>query len=125
MDEVSALFAWTLKATLALAALVSGLAGLFFKDWQVFAGVWIGALMSIAGLYAIVGYTRSLTTDTASKIRALLNYSVRYLFYGAVMLLAAFAGIPVLSLLAGFLCGKLALIYYSFKIRKEEEDGNS
>lgn len=96
-----------------------------FRSWKAVLGIWIGAILAQTGLYAIIQYTRSLTPENATKVRGAINYTLRYAFYGIVMGLCAWQGVPVLSMLGGFLAGKLALILYSGVNRKEVENGNS
>jgi small-conductance mechanosensitive channel len=117
MDETKVLFASACKITLAL-ALVCSLAGLLlFHSLNIFLGIWIGAVLGLIGLQMIVQFARTLSPET-KKSSGFFQYSIRYAMYAIVFFACAYKGIPVLSLLAGFLCSKLALFLYSLKTQK-------
>lgn len=95
-----------------------------FHDWRISMGVIIGAICSYLGLLMIIAYVQGITPDQQQKWPAMLSYLIRYLFYGSVFFFFAWLQIPPLAMLAGFACGKLALVLYSLQSRKEVENGN-
>lgn len=124
MAELKTLFEKAGMYTFVLAVIFSAGTGVLFHSWKAAAGIWIGAALAQTGLYAIMQYARNLTEITASRTKAFMNYTMRYAFYGIVMAVCAWLGVPVLSMLAGFLAGKLSLVLYAGIQRKEVENGN-
>lgn len=78
-------------------------------------GILFGACIGQFGLYLICTSVNSLSQDAkAEKQRAFTGYLLRYAIYAAAAFAGVFAGIPVLSILAGFLCAKGSLLVYSY-----------
>lgn len=125
MDELEALKLSARKDSTYLALACSILVLLLFRSWKAALGVWIGAALSYAGLLMIIAWASSLVPENATKLKSACNYALRYGMYAGVMFFFTFLGIPVLSMLAGFLAGKASLIFYSLKNRKEAENGHS
>lgn len=83
-------------------------------------GVALGAALGLAGLYLICNMAGSIAGEPdKAKKRGTVHYIGRYCFYAVVLFAGAWAGIPPLAMLAGFLCTKLALVVYSLQSRKE------
>lgn len=109
--------------TAALALPAALLAWVLFpaEGWKAPAGVAGGALIGLFGLWLIIGFSAQVTGMSASsaKSRAAAGFALRYILYGILMAALALCGIPLLAVLAGFLCSKLALLIYSYSLRKE------
>ena len=90
-----------------------------------FIGVGIGAILGVGGFYHIVRFCQSINGEVNGKKAGIANYAVRYLVYGVVMFGFACLKIPVLSMLAGLLCHKGAILIYSIHTRKEMDDVSS
>lgn len=93
---------------------------IFVSDaFHIFFGVWFGCALALIGYRMIVQMAKGLrTTESAGKRQGFGNYAIRYLFYAATMIGLVYAGFPILAILAGMLCQKIALITYSFVERK-------
>lgn len=90
-----------------------------------FFGVGIGAILGIAGFFHIVMFCQHVNGETEGKKAGFMNYAVRYFLYGVVMFGFAYLHIPVLSMLAGLVCHKGAILLYSIHTRKEMDDVSS
>lgn len=111
------------RTTLLLCLAAAGIGWLLFPQ-QVIGialGIFAGGLSGLVGLVLIIQFTGSLcqTQSTQVKGRAFASYLVRYLLYGAVMVLTMLAGGNLLGFLVGFVCSKLSLLFYSCLVRKE------
>ena len=90
-----------------------------------FLGVGIGSILGMIGFFHIVRFCQSIDGDTNGKKAGAINYVARYLLYAVVMFGFAYLKIPVLAMLAGFLCHKGAILIYSIHTRKEMDDVSS
>lgn len=111
------------RVTLLLCIVAAGAGWLLFPDQGpgIALGVFAGGLSSLMGLVLIIRFIGSLCRNTGGQVkgRAFASYLVRYLLYGAVMILTVLAGGNLLGFLAGFAAGKLSLLFYSYSLRKE------
>lgn len=126
MDDLKYLTQFECCTSLGLCAICS-LAGycFFHLDFKALLGLWIGALAGILGFFAIIFMVKSINPNSKSNERfGTFNYVARYAMYGIIFGIAAWNKIPVLSMLAGFVCTKASLILYSLKTRKEYESGS-
>lgn len=88
--------------------------------FNVFAGIWIGCMCALIGFRMIVKMTKSLNPDEQkAKKQGVFSYTMRYFFYGMILFICAYKGIPVLSVLAGIMCHKASLLIYT-AIEKED-----
>ncbi len=80
-----------------------------------------GGFAGLLGLFLIIRFTGALSTAPGGQVRgrAFASYLVRYLLYGALMVLTHLAGGSLLGFLAGFVCTHLSLLFYSYSLRKE------
>ena len=106
-------------------ALICAIIAWAWFGFQAFLGVGIGSILGMIGFFHIVRFCQSIDGDTNGKKAGIMNYVVRYLLYGVVMFGFAYLGIPVLAMLAGFLCHKGAILMYSIHARKEMDDVSS
>ena len=97
----------------------------FAFGWRSAAGIVIGLALGMTGLFLIIRFARSIGTDPKARRAGLIQYVLRYCLYGIVMAFFAWRSIPVLAMLAGFMCTKGAILIYSQKLRKEADDVSS
>lgn len=108
------------RISLIVAIPISILGGILFKDKNVFIGVWLGDLIALIGFRMIIRMAKNLQVDVEdAKKQGNVSYVTRYFFYGAMILLCAIMGVPVLSILAGMMCHKASLIIYT-AVEKED-----
>lgn len=104
--------------SLLLGALTSIISLLFF-DWKVGAGILIGLTMSLIGYQMIVHMVVSLpNNEKESESKGKSGYTMRWGFYALVLCLFAWLGFPVVAMLIGILCHKVALLMYTYKQNK-------
>lgn len=85
-----------------------------FKDKNVLVGIWIGCCLALIGFRMIVQMAKMLDQDEeGAKKQGYRGYVFRYFMYGSIMLVCAYVGVPVLSILAGMMCHKVSLFIYS------------
>ena len=124
MDEMKKMSISICQYTGILALLCAIIAWVCFGTSS-FIGVGIGAILGIAGFFHIVMFCQRIDGQTDGKKAGIMNYVVRYLIYGVVMFGFAYLHIPVLSMLAGLVCHKGAILIYSIHTRKEMDDVSS
>ena len=116
MGELEKMTKKIVKISVFLTIVVSILLAILFKSLTIFLGVWIGCFVAIMGYFMISKFTCSVSCDEdEAKKQGRYNYTLRYGFYGVSFLVATLLGVPVLSLLAGYMCHKGALIIYALK----------
>ena len=121
MDDLKRLFVETTKDSLLL-ALPCACAAFFCFGWLSGLGVVVGVVTGQVGLWMIIRFTKSITTHKKADRAGLTQYVLRYCMYGIVMVVFTCVHVPVLAMLAGFMCSKGALLMYSRKLRKEADD---
>lgn len=85
-------------------------------------GVFMGALIGLAGLVMIIWLTMSFTADPgADQKKGALGYTGRYVFYAIALFGLAYLGVPALAMLLGILCSKASLVIYAYQNRKDNE----
>ncbi|WP_242744437.1 hypothetical protein [Allobaculum sp. Allo2] len=73
-------------------------------------------------LYMIALSTRNLSgADAGKKSKGYGSYMLRYLMYAVLLFAGAFAGLPVLGLMAGIAIQKATLVLYARRGGKETE----
>lgn len=88
--------------------------------FSVFIAVWIGGITGLYGYYRIVQMVLRIPSDEqTSKKMGTQEYMKRYLMYGIVLVLCQLIQIPVLGVLAGFMCHKGALLLYALKDKED------
>jgi hypothetical protein len=107
------------RLTLAVGLIVSGICYAVF-DFRTFIGVWIGVFTALAGFEMIIRMVRSLP-DNGEDGRQMGrgSYALRYAFYALVLAVGALRHVPVLAMLAGFVCHKLSLLIYTYQNRQK------
>ncbi|MCF0106893.1 MAG: hypothetical protein HUJ53_09035 [Holdemanella sp.] len=114
MSEFETMGKKILKISFILAIIASLIALIIFRSWKVFIGVLIGCGIALVGFGMISKFSFGITGDVdAATKQGRSNYMIRYGFYTVTFLGCALIGIPVLSLFAGFMCHKGAIVLYA------------
>ena len=124
MDNIKKMSKSIVNTTSAIGLVCAIISWVFFGFYACL-GVGIGSLLGVFGFIHIVRFCQSIDGDTNGKKAGMVDYTIRYLLYGIVMFSFAYLGIPVLAMLAGFLCHKGAILIYSIHTRKEMDDVSS
>ncbi|MGM9913121.1 ATP synthase subunit I [Floccifex sp.] len=107
------------KISLIVTLIASVIIWIFF-GFNAFLGIWIGCMCALIGFRMIIKMAKNLNPDeNKAKKQGITSYTFRYLFYGVVLAVSAFRGIPILSVLAGIMCHKASLLIYT-AIEKED-----
>lgn len=123
--DLRQLFRYSGKATLILCAVACAVS-LFIvqgRQWIFCAfAIFYGALCAMLSLYMIALSTRNLSgADAGKKSKGYGSYMLRYLMYAVLLFAGAFAGLPVLGLMAGIAIQKATLVLYARRGGKETE----
>ena len=121
MDDLKKLSERILISTLILALPCMMIAFLVFS-WPALFGVLIGTILVIVGFLAIVRFCKTIESKPNAKRQGSLNYVLRFCLYGCVMAFFAYWHVPVLAMLVGILCNKLAILLVSMKLGKEADN---
>lgn len=113
MNELNVMNKKILNYSLVIVSIVCIIAILLFHDWKIVVGILAGIAIALTGYHMIISMTLSLRPDEKSgQKQGSLGYVVRYLFYICAFVVMVVLGIPVLALLAGFLCHKAAILLF-------------
>ena len=110
MNELNVMNKKILNYSLVIVAIVCIIAILLFHDGKIVVGILAGIAIALTGYHMIISMTLSLRPDEKSGQKQ--GYVLRYLFYICAFVVMVVLGIPVLALLAGFLCHKAAILLY-------------
>ena len=99
------------KLTLLFCAIMV-LISLIFRDKFITGGIAIGALASLIGFNMVVKMAYKVQGLSAGR-SARMNYFLRYLMYALIFGISIYCGVNVFALLAGFLCNKVAILFYT------------
>lgn len=109
-----------LRLTILLGLVVSVVTGILF-GYQGVIGVWIGVIMALIGYRMIVNMALTLD-DSDPQAKGRTNYMMRNGLYALVMVIAYFAGIPLLAVVAGYLAHKASLLMYTVLERRHDNE---
>ncbi|EOS62112.1 hypothetical protein C815_00124 [Firmicutes bacterium M10-2] len=124
MDDLKKLFVQTTKYAVILGILCVCFAFVFFGMPSAI-GICVGVVTGQLGLVMIIRFARTIGSQAKANRSGLKQYVLRYFMYGIIMVIFAYIGVPVLSVLIGFMCTKGAILMYSQKLRKEADDVSS
>lgn len=83
-------------------------------------GVLIGAFTGLMGFQMIIRYVHSLDNDTTRvKLYSYRSYIRRYVLYFVILGISVWKGVNIFALLVGMLCSKGAVLWYTYRHRKE------
>lgn len=107
---------------LMLIAVLLSLVFFFDSFKEISIGIIVGTLCAVMGFNMIIKFSEKINGDSVNVTGgSYSSYLRRYLLYALVLILCAYVEIPLLAVLAGFLCHKGAIVLYSFIHRKEDE----
>lgn len=92
--------------------LISCMISLLFHDKYITAGIVVGTMAGLIGFNMIVGMAYRIQGASGQR-QAVMNYLLRYIFYGCIFGLSMWVGINIFACLVGFVCHKIAILIYT------------
>lgn len=119
--EEKELYKRILKIAVAIVFVLCGLAFLIMRDFCYPLSVFTGGMMSIAGFLWIIVSSQHILNSSKASALAMANYFVRYLIYGAILVIGILSGLDIISMVIGFLCINFAIKINTYLEGKEED----
>lgn len=118
--EEKELYLRIIKIAMGLLLVLCGFAFLIMREWIYPVSVLAGGAMAIVGFIWIIVSTGKILTSSKATALAMVNYFIRYLLYGVILVLGILGGLNIVSMLIGFLCVNFAIKINTYLEGKEE-----